>query len=65
MLEGKTAVLYGVSESLRGAVARALAGAGARVFLTARRLENAAKIAPQARCHLLPAERGEWLRGAD
>ncbi len=49
MLEGKTAVLYGVSESLGGAVGRALAAAGARVFLTARRLENAHKVAAEIR----------------
>ncbi len=44
-LKGKTAVLYGVSESLAGTVAETLAAAGAKVFLTARRLTNAREIA--------------------
>lgn len=35
-LQNKNAVIYGAGESLGGAVARALAAAGARVFLTAR-----------------------------
>jgi 3-oxoacyl-[acyl-carrier protein] reductase len=48
-LESKNAVLYGVSESLGGAVARTLAEAGAKVFLTARRLENARKVADEIR----------------
>jgi NAD(P)-dependent dehydrogenase (short-subunit alcohol dehydrogenase family) len=47
--KNKNAVLYGVSESLSGAVAQALAEAGAKVFLTARRLENARKVADQIR----------------
>jgi 3-oxoacyl-[acyl-carrier protein] reductase len=49
ILTGKNAVLYGVSESLGGTVARSFAKAGARVFLTARRFENARKIADQIR----------------
>ena len=49
ILKNKNAVLYGVSESLSGAVAQALAEAGAKVFLTARRLENARKVADQIR----------------
>ena len=40
-LENKNAVLYGVSESLGGAIARALAEPGAKVFLTSRRPETA------------------------
>jgi 3-oxoacyl-[acyl-carrier protein] reductase len=48
-LENKNAVLYGVGESLGGAVARTLAEAGAKVFLTARRLENARKVADEIR----------------
>jgi 3-oxoacyl-[acyl-carrier protein] reductase len=49
LLEGKNAVIYGVGDSLGGAVARAFAGAGARVFLTARRREAAEKIADDIR----------------
>jgi NAD(P)-dependent dehydrogenase (short-subunit alcohol dehydrogenase family) len=44
-LKNKNAVIYGVGDSLGGAVARALAAAGATVFLTARRRANAAKVA--------------------
>jgi 3-oxoacyl-[acyl-carrier protein] reductase len=44
-LKNKNAVIYGVSDSLGGAVGRAFAAAGAKVFLTARRLANAEKIA--------------------
>src|SRR5687767_5147122 len=44
LLEGKTAVIYGVGESLGGAVARAFAAAGAKVFATARRRQKAEKI---------------------
>lgn len=44
-LKNKNAVIYGVSDSLGGAVARALAAAGATVFLTARRRANAVKVA--------------------
>jgi 3-oxoacyl-[acyl-carrier protein] reductase len=49
ILTGKNAVLYGVGESLGGTVARTFAGAGARVFVTARRIENARKIAEEIR----------------
>ncbi len=49
VLENKNAVLYGVSESLGGAVARAFAEAGAKVFLTARRLANARKVTDEIR----------------
>jgi 3-oxoacyl-[acyl-carrier protein] reductase len=45
ILKDKNAVLYGVSESMGGAIGRALADAGARVFLTSRRLENARNVA--------------------
>jgi 3-oxoacyl-[acyl-carrier protein] reductase len=44
LLNGKTAVIYGVGDSLGGAVARAFAAAGAKVFATARRLPKAEKI---------------------
>jgi 3-oxoacyl-[acyl-carrier protein] reductase len=49
ILEAKNAVLYGVGESLGGAVAKALAEAGAKVFLTAHRLESARKVADEIR----------------
>lgn len=49
ILKNKNAVLYGVGESMGGAVARALAIAGAKVFLTARNLENARKVADEIR----------------
>jgi 3-oxoacyl-[acyl-carrier protein] reductase len=49
ILKNKNAVLYGVSDSLGGAVAKALAGAGAKVFLTARKLAKATKIADEVR----------------
>lgn len=49
ILENKNAVLYGVGDSLGGAIAKALAAAGAKVFLTARRLENARKVAEEIR----------------
>jgi enoyl-[acyl-carrier-protein] reductase (NADH) len=49
ILTGKNAVLYGVGESLGGAVARGLANAGARVFLTARHGQNARKVADEIR----------------
>ncbi|HMJ15643.1 MAG TPA: SDR family oxidoreductase [Polyangiaceae bacterium] len=45
LLKGKTTVIYGVGDSLGGAVAKAFAAAGARVFLTARRREKAEKVA--------------------
>jgi 3-oxoacyl-[acyl-carrier protein] reductase len=45
LLENKNAVLYGVGDSLSGAVGRAFAEAGATVFLTARRGESAEKVA--------------------
>lgn len=46
-LSGKNAVIYGVGPSLGGAVGRALAQAGAKVFLTARKLENARRVADE------------------
>jgi 3-oxoacyl-[acyl-carrier protein] reductase len=49
LLEGKSAVIYGVGDSLGGAVARAFAGAGARVFLTARRPEAVDEVAREIR----------------
>jgi 3-oxoacyl-[acyl-carrier protein] reductase len=44
-LQNKNAVIYGVGESLGGAVARAFAAAGARVFLTARDAAKAQAVA--------------------
>jgi 3-oxoacyl-[acyl-carrier protein] reductase len=44
-LQNKNAVIYGVGESLGGAVARALAAAGARVFCTARDPRKAQTVA--------------------
>lgn len=46
-LNGKTAVIYGVSNSISGTVATTLAKAGALVYLTARRLECAEIVAEQ------------------
>jgi len=45
MLQNKNAVVYGGGGSLRGAVAKALAGAGAMVFLTGHRLPAVQKVA--------------------
>jgi len=45
MLQNKNAVVYGAGGSLGGAVAKALAGAGARVFLTGHRLPSVQKVA--------------------
>lgn len=47
MLRDKSAVIYGVSQSLGGAVAREMARAGARVFVTNRHLEIAEEVAHQ------------------
>jgi NAD(P)-dependent dehydrogenase (short-subunit alcohol dehydrogenase family) len=49
LLDGKNAVFYGVGDSLGGAVAKAFAEAGARVFLTARRRDNAEQVAREIR----------------
>jgi 3-oxoacyl-[acyl-carrier protein] reductase len=49
LLAKKNAVLYGVGDSLGGAVGRAFAEAGATVFLTARRAESAQKVADEIR----------------
>lgn len=47
MLQNKNAVLYGAGGSLGGAVAKALASAGARVFLTGRNLSVVQKVADE------------------
>jgi 3-oxoacyl-[acyl-carrier protein] reductase len=45
ILQNKNAIIYGASDSLGGAVGRAFAAAGAKVFLTARKLANAEEVA--------------------
>lgn len=47
LLQGKTAVIYGAGGSLGGAVARAFAAGGARVFLTGRSLTTVQAVADQ------------------
>jgi 3-oxoacyl-[acyl-carrier protein] reductase len=49
ILQNKNAVIYGAGGSLGGAVAKAFAVAGARVFLTGRRLETVGKTAADIR----------------
>jgi 3-oxoacyl-[acyl-carrier protein] reductase len=45
MLQHKNAVIYGAGGSLGGAIAKALASAGARVFLTGRTIASLQKVA--------------------
>ncbi len=45
LLQDKNAVVYGAGGSLGGAVAKGLAGAGARVFLTGHRSQSVQKVA--------------------
>ena len=47
MLQHKNAVLYGAGGSLGGAIAKALAAAGARVFLTGRTMASVRKTADE------------------
>jgi len=47
ILENKNAIVYGAGGSMGGAVALALAGAGARVFLTGRNLSSVQKTADE------------------
>jgi NAD(P)-dependent dehydrogenase (short-subunit alcohol dehydrogenase family) len=47
MLQNKNAIVYGAGGSLGGAVAKALAGAGARVFLTGRNTPSIQKLADE------------------
>jgi 3-oxoacyl-[acyl-carrier protein] reductase len=47
ILQNKNAVIYGAGGSLGGAVAKALASAGARVFLTGRNLSSVKKVADE------------------
>jgi NAD(P)-dependent dehydrogenase (short-subunit alcohol dehydrogenase family) len=48
LLQQKNAVIYGAGGSLGGAVARALAAAGAKVYLTGRSLGSVQKVAIDA-----------------
>lgn len=47
ILQNKNAVIYGAGGSLGGAVAKALATAGARVFLTGQNISSVQKVADQ------------------
>jgi len=47
LLQNKNAIVYGAGGSMSGAVARALAGAGAKVFLTGRHLSSVKKTADE------------------
>lgn len=47
LLQHKNAIIYGAGGSLGGAVARALAAAGAKVFLTGRSLGSVQKVADE------------------
>jgi NAD(P)-dependent dehydrogenase (short-subunit alcohol dehydrogenase family) len=49
MLKDKTAIIYGASPSLGGAVAKEMARAGARLFVTNRHLDLAEDVARQIR----------------
>jgi len=49
LLQNKNAVIYGAGGSLGGAVAKALAAAGAQVFLTGLHLENVQQLADTIR----------------
>lgn len=49
LLANKNAVLYGVGDSMGGAIAAAFAEAGARVFLTARHVAKARTVADRIR----------------
>jgi 3-oxoacyl-[acyl-carrier protein] reductase len=49
LLEGKNAVVYGAAGSIGGAVARAFAGEGARVFLAGRTRETLDSVADEIR----------------
>lgn len=47
ILQNKNAVIYGAGGSLGGAVAKALAAAGAKVFLTGRTIDSLQKVADE------------------
>jgi 3-oxoacyl-[acyl-carrier protein] reductase len=59
LFKNKNAVFYGVGDSLGGAIARGFAEAGAKVFLTARRLANARRVAEEIRADGGQAEADE------
>src|SRR6202022_1417399 len=60
LLEGKTAVIYGGGGAIGGAVARAFAREGARVFLTGRTLDKLEVVADDIRA---AGGAGEGARG--
>ena len=47
ILQGKNAVIYGAGGSMGSAVAKALAAAGARLFLTGRHIASVQKVADE------------------
>src|SRR5262245_54303248 len=47
ILHNKNAIIYGAGGSLSGAIAKALAGAGAKVFLTGHHIESVQKTADE------------------
>ena len=47
ILQNKNAIIYGAGGSLGGAIAKALAAAGAKVFLTGRNLRSVQKVADE------------------
>lgn len=47
MLQNKNAIIYGAGGSLGGTVAKALAGSGARLFLTGHQLSSVQKVADE------------------
>jgi 3-oxoacyl-[acyl-carrier protein] reductase len=51
LLQNKNAIVYGAGGSLGGAVAKALAAAGARVFLTGRNAGPVQKVADEIIAH--------------
>lgn len=59
ILDGKNVIIYGAGDSLGGAVGRAMAAAGAHVFLTHRRRASAVQVAEQIRASGGQAESAE------
>src|ERR1700693_2007398 len=47
ILQNKNAIIYGAGGSLGGAVSKALAAAGARLFLTGRNISSVQKVADE------------------
>ena len=60
ILQNKNAVIYGAGGSLGGAVAKALATAGATVFLTGRKIASVQKVADEILKVGGKAEADEW-----